>query len=86
MGIFPLNGFYFLMCAHFLMCLLCLWTSSMDANDLLGILLVIQAICKFEPVQTMSSCIIFVLKILLKVKYLIVRHLGIENNSIFAYA
>ncbi|RUS76742.1 hypothetical protein EGW08_015498, partial [Elysia chlorotica] len=44
MGMFPLNGFYILMCAHFLLCLLCLWTSSMDANDSLGILLVIQAL------------------------------------------
>lgn len=44
MGIFPLNGFYLLMCAHFLMCLLCLWMSSLDANDSLGFLLIVQAL------------------------------------------
>ncbi|GFO15243.1 hypothetical protein PoB_004174800 [Plakobranchus ocellatus] len=42
-GFFPLNGFYLLMCAHFLLCLLCLWTSSLDSSDLLGVLLVVQA-------------------------------------------
>nr|KAI8758437.1 hypothetical protein BgiMline_009061 [Biomphalaria glabrata] len=43
LGIFPLNTFYFLMCANFLLCLLCLWMASINAKELLGVLIILQA-------------------------------------------
>ncbi|KAH9500626.1 hypothetical protein Btru_077150 [Bulinus truncatus] len=44
LGIFPLNTFYFIMCANFLLCLLCLWMASINAKELLGVLLILQAL------------------------------------------
>ncbi|CAL1543051.1 unnamed protein product, partial [Lymnaea stagnalis] len=44
MGIFPLNTFYIMMCANFLLCLLCLWMASVNAKEMLGALLILQAV------------------------------------------
>ncbi|CAG5134349.1 unnamed protein product [Candidula unifasciata] len=43
-GMFPLNAFYLMICVNFLLCLLCLWMATVDARDMFGALLVLQAI------------------------------------------
>ncbi|XP_005097139.1 uncharacterized protein LOC101863811 [Aplysia californica] len=44
MGIFPLNVFYLMICINFFLCLLCLWTASIDNKSMLGFLLFVQSL------------------------------------------
>ena len=46
MGYFPLNMFYLLICLNFLLCLMCLWTASLDNTALFGFLLGLQGLGK----------------------------------------